>query len=320
MEIASAIYPLQKIAKIPKKMLYFSRISVKSMDITMFFREKIKNVARNLQMFAPVICLLVFLIFPQTNLLANEWDRPVVLMEDPLVPAIELREGVVSEVRYESESELAWEKVNLTEENHSTIEKNSSDLEMQFVFSETSKPESSISPATSLVEQDSRRSQVRIDGFGSKQEPQHLGVKSIANSGLFGFLGICLSRSELPSKNFSTPCENFPLKSMTQKSANDWKSSWQRVRMTSLWLSSTNSSRSQETSIQKPFTSPTRSMSDISSTWSNGTEEFPMISSQGMKMVMGKVEAVVLEKNQTNRLLERVSLSQRSQVPSLARQ
>lgn len=316
METSGKSFPLQKIAKISKKKLYFSLISVKTMDIYMFFAGKFKNLARNLLKVSPLLCLLGFLIFPQSGLLANEWDKPVVLLEEPLQPAIELRDGKIAEVRVGSETEIALETSESIVGFRSNLGNETSGSRI------TSFP-CAISNAqlSAHLEKSNTLGPLSISNFevGPNHSyvcPEQFGVKSIANPGLFGFLGICLSRSELPSKNSSTPCENFPLKSMTQKSANDWKSSWQRVRTTSLWHMSTNSSRSQKTSIQRPSQSLTPSMSDTSSTWSNAMEESLATSSPLLMSQERKEQVLGLEKNPANSKILPLAQNPRRPVPN----
>lgn len=314
MEVTSASLPLQKIAKIPKKKLYFSRISVKTKDIYMFFMGKIKNLARNLLKVAPLFCLLGFLVFPQSGLFANEWDKPIVLLEEPLLPAIELRNGEISEVFIGSETELAIQSAGIGEGVDPSIGYESSTNSNPLILNTSAN-----SHELSCLENSQELSSVphlncNVGPVPTPTNPEHFGVKSIASPGLFGFLGICLSRSELPSKNFSTPCENFPLKSMTQKSANDWKSSWQRVRTTSLWHMSTNSSRSLKNSILRPSRNLTPSMSDISSIWSNATGGFPMTSSPLSMSLEVKLQTLDPVKNRSNSKLLPLGPNQRRPV------
>lgn len=240
----------------------------------MVFLGKYKNMAQKLQSLAIYLLLSVLFVFPASGLFANESDLPVIIPNDELLSPIELRDGLVYEVTVDQNTEIAFE-TSSGNEGESSYSKVSAGMQVlapqftseifcsQFVMAkkcETSSQEKPWAPGLRLS----------IFENESKQYP----VKSIANSGLFGFLGICLSRSELPSKNFSTQCENSLPKSMTRRSANDWKFLWPPVRMTSLWLSSINSFRMLKTSIRKPSMNPTPSMSDISSTWSNAMEEF----------------------------------------------
>lgn len=252
----------------------------------MVFPKKIKKLAQKLQKVTLLALLTVFFIFPASGLLAEEADLPVIIPNDELLTPIELRDGLVFEVVVSEESEFALHENSSSE----------SQVEDSFHLSSFSKTKSAATLAIAENVKDFSHdskpvSQIRNFGLCEgaslfENALRHSEVKSIASLGLFGFLGICLSRSELPSKNFSMPCENSLLKSMTQRSANDWKFLWQPVRMTSLWLMSTSSSRMLKTSIQRPFRNHTHSMSDTSSTWSNAMEGFLMTfspSPEGMK-------------------------------------
>ncbi len=268
------------------------------MDIHMVFLEITKKLAQKLQKNIPFFCALVFVLFSQGSLFASEWDKPVVLVNDPLVPAIELREGVISEVVVTPNQEIA-------------IPSNRRDAQDIFQIPNTKVEKHTIRIFTSIhpsslfvsipgkMEMGLSHCQVYQENNSvPRMEVENLPVKSIASPGLFGFLGICLNRSELPSKNFSTPCENCLLRSMTLRSASDWRFSWQPVRTTSHWLTSTNSSKSQKTLIQKPFLSHTHNTSDISSTWSNETAECPATSYPMKKMAQEELEILVgIKKN-----------------------
>lgn len=242
----------------------------------MFFLRITGNLAQKLLNAAPYFCALLFFLFSQGNLFANEWDEPIVLLEDPLVPAIELRDGKISEVFVETNSEVA----------HRT-----DDLEIIKPSVRVANSQSSKSQSLGLVSELVCYPIFQLErevGMGNPaivshwecsanaKEAEVLSVKSIANLGLFGFLGICLNRSELPSKNSLTQCENYQQRSMTLKFANVWKSSWQPVRTTSLSHTSTNSFRTQRTLIQRQSLNLTHSMSDILSTWSNEMDVYPL--------------------------------------------
>lgn len=272
----------------------------------MFFQEIKENLARKLQNIAPYFCAFTFFVFSQGSLLASDWEEPIVLLNDPLVPAIELREGVISEVQVGSDREFVFSK----SESMDGIFLQSQNIETNKIFSHTIENSPYLSFAMVPLSDGKGRVVIQYVGFGFVSgvcfEPENLGVKSIANSGLLGFLGICLSRSELPSKNFSMPCENFPLKSMTQKSANDWKSSWQRVRTTSLWHLSTNSSKSQKTSIRRLSMNPTHNTSDISFTWSNGMDGSQQTYSQTKRVPMEVVQVFEVVKNSPRQLTQQI--------------
>lgn len=239
----------------------------------MIFSEKMKNLAQKLQKSTLLVLLSVFFIFPATGLFADEADLPVIIPNDKLLTPIELRDGLVFEVVVVDERKLTL----------NDVEPSKVPQVGEFVFSgePTPKP-ANISMVSnpgmvflisnnSFSEKDDRRD--LKDGFVFESGQEHFSVKSIASPGLFCFLGICLSRSELPSKNFSMLCENSLPKSMTRRSANDWKFLWQPVRTTSLWLLSTSSSKMLRTLTPRPSRNLTHSMSDISSIWSNATDE-----------------------------------------------
>lgn len=242
----------------------------------MFFLENLKNLAQKLQKSALLVLLSVFFIFPMSGLFANESDLPVIIPADELLTPIELRDGLVLEVKVPDNTELTFEKIS-PQENQLTedyISFDESPLE-RIIFTEVS------TIAKGSVKESGFSSKIQTSGISKasivfEKGPEHFSVKSIASPGLFGFLGICLSRSELPSKNSSMLCENSQLKSMTRRSANDWKFSWQPVRTISQSLWSTNSCRILRTSILSPSMSHILSMSDISSTWSNATEGSPV--------------------------------------------
>jgi hypothetical protein len=236
------------------------------MDNHMFFQGMTEKLAQKLQKLAMCFCALAMFLFSQGDLFANGWDTPVVLLNDPLVPAIELQHGRISEVVVEKDSKYAFQSQNL--ENEQTIDFSSNagiKTISHFIGSDCGQ--------ILLGAEGSEAMDLTIPvAFGrgtNEREHEDHSVKSIANSGLVVFLGICLNRSELPSKNSSTLCANFPPRSMTQKFVSVWKSSWQQVKTTSLWLSSTNSYKIQRTSSLNPFTNLIPNTSDILSTWSN---------------------------------------------------
>lgn len=241
----------------------------------MFFLRLTEKLAQKLLRSVPYICALLIFLFSQGNLFANEWDEPIVLLEDPLVPAIELRDGQISEVFVETNSEVAHRiddleiiKPSATVANSHSFKSQSLGLVSELVCH----------PIVHLDQEVGMGKSAAVSYWEcstNTKEAEVLSVKSIANLGLVGFLGICLSRSELPSKNSLTPCENYHQKSMTLKFANVWKSSWQQVKTTYLWPTSTNSFRTQRTSIQRQSLSHTHSMSDILSIWSNEMDVYP---------------------------------------------
>ncbi|EOQ94922.1 hypothetical protein LEP1GSC195_0716 [Leptospira wolbachii serovar Codice str. CDC] len=242
----------------------------------MFFLEKIKILAQKLQKGALLGLLSVFFIFPAVGLFANEADLPVIIPADELLTPIELRDGLVFEVVVEPETELAFGASSSSEID-----------EAIFTLPSDSKGLNLHSSAMTFISEQvpsgdfENLSQSKISRLYTlppvfENGRKHFSVKSIASLGLFGFLGICLSRSELPSKNFSMLCENSLPKSMTRRSANDWKFLWQPVRTTSLWHSSISSSRTLKTSILRPSMSRIPNMSDISSIWLNEMEGSPV--------------------------------------------
>lgn len=243
----------------------------------MVFLEKIKKMAQKLQSGALLALLTLFFIFPVSGLMADVLDLPVIIPNDELLTPIELRDGLVYEVVVTPETEVVSNDSSFLESQSVVLLKSSStlDLGVQADFSLTTEGVVLFPNRNVLLKNAEENLLHRNSVF--ERGPEHFSVKSIASPGLFGFLGICLSRSELPSKNFSTPCENSLPKSMTRRSANDWKFLWQPVRMTSLWRMSTSSSRMQKTSIPRPSQSHTPSMFDTSSTWSNAMAEYPVI-------------------------------------------
>lgn len=235
----------------------------------MVFLEKTKKMAQKLQSRASLALLVVFFVFPVSGLFADVADLPVIIPSDELLTPIELRDGLVYQVVVEAKTEMATSE-SLHLENAPVVFSTSSlfinsDSQIEFPFSS-----GGVEFAAGVLNiSQLKKSNFTFGVLVFDNGPEHFSVKSIASPGLFGFLGICLSRSELPSKNFSTPCENFQPKSMTRRFANDWKFLWQPVKTTSLWHMSTSSSKTQKTSIQRPSLSHTLSMSDISSIWSN---------------------------------------------------
>lgn len=241
----------------------------------MIFSGKIKNLAQKLQKGTLLALVSIFFIFPVSGLFADEADLPVIIPNDELLTPIELKDGLVFEVVVSEATELAVNESSVGETQSGGFLKSSdlSDSQSSILFVKAGVEKFPSSRSKFFSETDQERDN-KID-FVFEGALGYSCVKSIANPGLFSFLGICLSRSELPSKNFLTPCENSLLKSMTQRSANDWKFLWRPVRTTSLWPLSTSSSRIQRISILKPSLSHTHSMSDTSSTWSNEMAVFP---------------------------------------------
>lgn len=242
----------------------------------MVFSVKIKNLAQKLQKSALLVLLSVFFIFPTMGLLANEPDLPIIIPNDELLTPIELRDGLVLEVTVFEETELTSLEI-LPSEIQTAV---------AFVSSDVSAPELAIFCETSnlekgLLKESELSSQSKTLGICKaasvfENAPEHFSVKSIASPGLFGFLGICLSRSELPSKNFSMLCENSPPKSTTRRSANDWKFLWLPARTIYHLPLSISSSKILKTSILKASMSRIHNTSDISSIWSNATEGSPV--------------------------------------------
>jgi hypothetical protein len=97
---------------------------------------------------------------------------------------------------------------------------------------------------------------------------KHSQLKSIANLAQIAFFEICLSQSELPFKNSSTPCVSFLSKSTIPRYANDWRSLWQQVRMTYPSHKSICSLQTLAPSIPVLFPNHLPSMSDTTSIWS----------------------------------------------------
>lgn len=257
----------------------------------MVFSENTKKMAQKLQTYAVSLALSFFFIFPVSNLLANESDLPVIIPNDVLLTPIELRDGLVLEVTVVPDTEIAFESPVGSEEESFLFTDSSDSQELVLSLPlEISKTNCVFEMGCKTI---SRGKSLPAEELLSifENDPEHFPVKSIASPGLFGFLGICLSRSELPSKNFSMLCENSLPKSMTRRSANDWKFLWRPVKTTYLWPSSTNSYRMLKTSTLKPSTNLTPSMSDISSTWSNGMEEFPVTYCQGKRTDLLKILA-----------------------------
>lgn len=243
----------------------------------MVFLGKIKKLAQKLQSGAFLALLTLFFIFPASGLMADVLDLPVIIPNDELLTPIELRDGLVYEVVVTPETEIVANDSMFLENKSVVLLNPSPTLDLGEQADSSLKTEGVILFPNGNVLLINAERNLRQRNLDFERGPEHFFVKSIASPGLFGFLGICLSRSELPSKNFSTPCENSLQKSMTRRSANDWKFLWQPVRMTSLWRMSISSSRMQKTSIPRPSQSHTPSMSDTSSTWSNAMAEYPVI-------------------------------------------
>ncbi|TGM21641.1 hypothetical protein EHQ73_10045 [Leptospira meyeri] len=239
----------------------------------MVFLDKIKKLAQKLQSGAFLVLLAVFFIFPVSGLMAEAMDLPVIIPNDELLTPVELRDGLVYEVVVTPQAEMAANDSSFLENGPVVLSHSS--LSSDFSMKQNVPLENAWVVLVTKEDGPSKNVEGKLlyDSSVFEKGSEHFSVKSIASPGLFGFLGICLSRSELPSKNFSTPCENSLQKSMTRRSANDWKFLWQPVRTTSLWRMSTSSFRMQKTSILRPSQSRIPNTFDTSSTWSNAMVE-----------------------------------------------
>ncbi|EKJ86029.1 hypothetical protein CLV96_3000 [Leptospira meyeri] len=243
----------------------------------MVFLGKIKKLAQKLQSGTFLVLLAVFFIFPISGLMADAMDLPVIIPNDELLTPVELRDGLVYEVVVTPQAEMATNDSSLLENGPMVLSHSSLSSDYSAKQNVPLKNARVVLATKEDVLSKDAEGELPHSSSVFEKGSEHFSVKSIASPGLFGFLGICLSRSELPSKNFSTPCENSLPKSMTRRSANDWKFSWQPVRTTSLWRMSTSSFRMQKTSILRPSQSRIPNTFDTSSTWSNAMAESPTI-------------------------------------------
>lgn len=228
---------------------------------------------------------------PNQSLLADEASfEAVVIPETPLLnPVVVTADGLVLEIS---------ENVEETVTSGSSFESSKTEGFLWNTFEKISVSEASAPEPRGerVVKIDVRRERMAAshviflssatrtnfsNGMGRAYDSS---VKSVAVQGLFGFLGICPNRSDLPSRSFSMPCESSPSKSMTTRFANDWKYSWQPARMIYLLRQSISSSWIPKTLTPSSSPNLTLSMSDISSTWSNGTVDCLQISSQALSL------------------------------------
>lgn len=194
-------------------------------------------------------------VIPETPLL-----NPVVVNYDGLVLEIVYTEEELSSSEFPCESNLAYGSARTSLEEMSLPDWNVGEIEVR--------NKANLEPIThGMVAMSSLPSQRELTkGMGKGNDSL---VKSVAVPGLFGFLGICPNRSDLPSRSFSMPCESSQSKSMTMRSANDWKFLWQPARMIFRLRQSTSSYSILKTLTRSSSLSHIRNTSDISSTWSN---------------------------------------------------
>ncbi len=240
----------------------------------MNFLKNRHNLARFL--LKPVGFAIVFFCLCGTSLFADENIEPIIIPATELLTPVVLVNGVVSELVV-TPPKVQFAKLPKVSEPLLFVGgvKKEGNRFGNFLFAMESfcpsgpssirSREKTLAPAYDLIPLFSK--------FG--KEPDRSDLKSIANLGLFAFFEICLSQSELPFRNSSMPCASSLSKSMIRKSANAWKSSWQPVKMTSLWPRSTFSLPILRISILERSLSLSRSMSDILSIWSNEMAEFP---------------------------------------------
>lgn len=262
----------------------------------MFFGKLNTFLARNLLS----VCFLAAVVFspvlPHQSIFSESVFSPLVLEIEPLLPPVILVEGVVSEVVVSEEDQIADSSLVLEEVTRSslTFQKGkffpllgvaadqTSSVTPAFYLGDSSAKENGLSfysvrKNCAEVSQMACPNPTNSSGadFYPHSKSSLFVLKSVAFQGLFGFLGICPNRRDLPSKDSSMPCESYPWKSMTMRSANDWKSLWQPVRTIFPLPSSISYSLIQRTSIPNLSTNLIPNTSDISSTWSNEMEGFP---------------------------------------------
>lgn len=231
-----------------------------------------------------ILCLSPATLFAETEI------QPIVLPAVELITPVLLAHGVVSEVVVpETETNIAV--------SQSSAKIESSDLKRRPGHCLAQPIGSTATALDSLFANDCRSvSERAVSSLSQKNEPgaKTSDLKSVANLGLLAFFEICLSQSELPSKNLSTPCANSPSKSMIRKSANDSRSLWPLAKTISLWHRSISCLLIPRTSILEASPSRLHNMSDISSIWLSETDEYPLIWVEMMAVtpptLLGKLE------------------------------
>jgi hypothetical protein len=220
---------------------------------------------------------LVF--FSLTSLSANEVEEPTVLPAIELVAPVQLVNGIVSEVIVlENKNQFAFGDQSLSFVKTGK-EKWRVQIQFQNLLGNRLVTESSCALSANQDFLPVAKDAFRMAHFLKKcNDGEAVALKSVANPGLLAFFEICLSQSELPSRNLSTPCVNSLSKSMIPRSANDWRSSWPQAKTTSLWHKSISSWQIQRVSIQGRSLSRSRSMSDTSSIWLSAMDAYPPIS------------------------------------------
>lgn len=216
------------------------------------------------------------------TLFAHEKIRPVVLPEIELVTPVQLIDGVVSEV------------VVPGPETKIAASKSSAKMEISHLkrLQGEALVQASCHTATTLDSIPGQNCQSLSESANSsllgKNQICAKGsdLKSIANLGLLAFFEICLSQSELPSRNLSMPCANSPSKSMIPKSANDSRSLWRQAKTTFLWHRSISSLQIPRILIPEALLNHLHNMSDISSIWLSGMAVFPPISVEMKEMAV----------------------------------
>lgn len=134
-------------------------------------------------------------------------------------------------------------------------------------------------------------------------------LKSVANSRLFALLALCPKQNALPSRNSSMPCESSLLKSMTLRSANDWRSSWRPAKTICRLHKSTHSWLTHEVLTPKRSQSLTLSMSDTLSICSSEMVSLALLSSK--KQIWAARTVPSLQKKQLEANPQRLVLPKR---------
>jgi hypothetical protein len=220
------------------------------------------------------------------SLFADESQEPIVLPLPELIAPVQLVDGVVSEVIVpEAPFQFANHTFSSKSDHFFSQTHGAKNSPLLFTLPSIPGALAICSPRENATMRGLVGQFALQDSLKNKADAEPWDLKSVANLGLVAFFEICLSQSELLSRNLSTQCVNSLLKSTIQKSANALRFSWQQAKMTYHWPKSTSSSQILKTSILDPLQSPSHSMSDTSSTWSKEMVVFPQIL-QGTSLVI----------------------------------
>ncbi|MDZ4726383.1 MAG: hypothetical protein SH817_09505 [Leptospira sp.] len=241
---------------------------------------------------------LVFL-FCGSSIFANVSEKPIIIPADPLLTPVQLVNGIISEVTVPSTSIAVIAHADFFPSSKITGTKGNGKVKSirlthETYFSNSIRLESPASVDDLRNENAPFGFLAKRSIFKIKSDLRQSVLKSIAKTGLFAFFEICLSQSELPSKNLSMRCENSQWKSMTQRSANAWKSSWPLAKMTYLLPKSICSLLTRKASTHVPSQSRLRSMSDTLSIWSNevvsSQQTSPAIPQPQLEAIAAKIQ------------------------------